>query len=203
MKKRAIVSLIVAVMMAVMLAGCGSDQSSDQSEDNNSANSVKAKETGSWVKIKKKAEADKKKHKVKFKITKIVTDEAKVAKAIKKYNKSGTAQMLETSPENDKLQYCIAKYKVHFPEDFPDSDFGLTDVTVKIKVKAPDGSDEIKADGTVYKKLSNTVEIGAVPQGYDFYSGQTYKGKVVYMIPKGSADYLLKAGGYYFKPDKE
>lgn len=207
MKKKILISLLMAVVMAAaLMTGCGSEQSADQSADQSGDNGslkVDSKEIGSWVKIKKRAEADNKKHTAKFKITKIVTDEAKVAKAIEKYNNSGTAQMLDTAPGNDKLQYCIAKYNVYFPESFPDSDFGLTNVTVKFEVKAPDGGDEIKADGTVYKKLANTVEIGAVPQGYDFYSGQTYKGKVVYMIPKGSKDYLLKAGGYYFKPEKQ
>jgi hypothetical protein len=200
-KKYRILTFSLMLMLALtLITGCGSggEEQEDKKED---TGTVDYKDIGSWQKTKKKAEADKKKHEVDFKITKVIQDQDKIAKELEKYNNSGRGNTIDTAPENDDLEYRIVKYKVKFPKDFPDSDFGLTDVTIGFMVTGLDGKEEIKANEKVYKKLSKTIEIGDLPQGYDFYAGQTYKGKILYMIPKAYKDYLLKGGGFYYKPE--
>lgn len=200
--RKTAVCLTVLLLILTLMTGCGSD-SAEQKDRDADGGSVKYKETGSWETATKKAEADKKKHKVEFRITKVIKNQDKIAEKLEKYNSSGHGNMIDTRPLNDDLEYRIAKYEVKFPEDFPDSDYGLTDVTIGFKVTGPDGKEEIHANGTSYKKLSKTIEISDLPQGYDFYAGNTFKGKILYMIPKGYKDYLLKGGGYYFKPEQQ
>ena len=202
MKKSLLISislLLIAVM--TILGGCGSSQ--DGQEQAEQENYVKWKETGTWQKTKKVAKADKKRHTVKFKIAKVISDEKAALKKINDFNNSGQGNMIETELNNDDLQYCVAEYKVKYPSSFPDEQFGIMNVAIPFKITALDGSSELKVGNTVYKNLSKTQEIGDLPVGWDFYSGQTYNGKIAYVIPKGFTDYCIKGGGIYFKaPEK-
>ena len=202
-KKLAFV-LALVLAAALSLSACGGEapesSAPSSSEKKEEAKEVGSEKTGKWLKIKKKAEADGKKHEVEFRVKSIVTDEKKVKKEIDAYNVSGTSERVDLDIGNENLQYCVANYEVKFPDSFPDQDFGLTDVTVDFKITAPDGSEEIRKDGTVYPNLTDTKQIGSIPQGYDFYSGQTYKGKIVYAMVKDCKDYRLKCGKYYIKP---
>ena len=197
MKKILYILLIMMIAVVMTLfSGCGDNNDcSSSGKDSN----IKYKEIGSWEKTKKKAEADKKKHTVEFRINKVETRPDKVAKEIEKYNSSAKGDLIETDSENDKTGYIIAYYDVKFPKDFPDSDFGITDVAIKFKITSMDGKEELTAGNTVYKGLSEAKEIGDMPVGYDFYSGQTYKGKILYLMVKDYTDYCIKGGGYYFK----
>lgn len=205
MKKRniTITALMLAAMMIIMTA-CGGSQSGGDSGSGSGGTGkpVKCKKIGKWLPTKKKSQADGKKHKVKFRLTKVVTNKKKVNREIRKYNSSGHGTIIETDLGNPDMQYCLGCYEVAFPGDFPDSDFGLTNVTVKFRITNPEGKKNIKFGDTVYKSLNKTIEIGKTPVGYDFYSGSTYKGKFVYVMPKGCKDYRIKGAGYYFKPAK-
>lgn len=204
--KKAKSSMLLALLMIVVMVfavGCG-DSTEGEEQQAEQTNYVKWKEVGKWQKTKKKAKADKKKHTVKFRIAKVISNEKKALKAINDFNNSGQGNMIETELDNDQLQYCVADYEVKYPSDFPDEQFGLMDVAMKFKITALDGSSDLKVGSTVYKNLSKTQEIGDLPVGWDFYSGQTYKGKIAYVIPKGFTDYCIKGGGKYFKaPDKK
>lgn len=203
MKKSVLIGislLLIAVM--TILGGCGSSQEGEEQQAEKE-NYVKWKDVGTWQKTKKKAKADKKKHMVKFKITKVISNEKKALKKINDFNNSGQGNMIETQLDNDDLQYVVAEYSVKFPGSFPDSEYGIMNVAIPFKITALDGSSELKVGNTVYKNLSKTQEIGDLPVGWDFYSGQTYKGKIAYVIPKGFTDYCIKGGGIYFKaPEK-
>ncbi len=204
-KKKFVLVMVFILVVAFSFGACGGEapESSGQGSAGNKeegAKEVPSEKTGKWLKIKKKAEADGKKHDVEFRVKSIITDEKKVKKEIDAFNVSGTNERIDLDIGNENLQYCVANYEVKFPDSFPDQDFGLTDVTVDFKITAPDGSEEIRNDGTVYPNLTDTKQIGSIPQGYDFYSGQTYKGKIVYAMVKGCKEYRLKAGKYYIKP---
>lgn len=203
-KKKFVLIMAFIFVVTFSFSACGGEApaSSTQSSAGNreGAKEVPSEETGKWLKIKKKAEADGKKHDAEFRVKSIVTDEKKVKKEIDAFNVSGTNERIDLDIGNEDLQYCVANYEVKFPDGFPDQDFGLTDVTVDFTITAPDGSDEIRKDGTVYPNLADTKQIGSIPQGYDFYSGQTYKGKIVYAMVKGCKEYRLKCGKYYIKP---
>lgn len=195
-----LILVIILIGATLVLTGCGDQpaESANQTEDNPEA--VKSEKIGTWLSAKKKSAADGKEHGVKFKVTKIATDEKTVMKEIAEYNVSGATERIETGIGNEDLQYQVAYYEVKFPEDFPDDSYGITDVTIPFSVTAVDGSDVIKYENVNYPNLESTIEIGTQPAGYDFYAGQTYKGKIAYVMVKGCKEYRLKGAGHYIAP---
>ena len=185
MKNRAVIVLCVIAAAFVFCAGCGAG--SGDPEDRVETTSV-----GEWIKISKVAEADKKQHDAKVKVTKIVTDEKDAIDMIEEYNLSGVSETVVTDQENDKVGFAVCEYDVKFGDDFPEAEFGITDVTVPIAVTGQDGSETIEWDGEKYDGLSAATEIGSLPQGYDFYKGDTYHGKAAFLIPKDCDTYLIR-----------
>jgi hypothetical protein len=144
---------------------------------------------GTWIDSMKIAEKDHKLHAMKYRIDKIVRDQEEVSAAIDAYNLSGKGTLI--SPlDNDQLEFCVAEYRAYYPKKFPHSVFGITDVAVPFEVLSLSGG-TIQVGDTVYQSLSTTWEIGDLPQGYDFHSGDTYHGKIVFVMVKGYSDYLL------------
>jgi hypothetical protein len=174
LKKALSVTLTAAVIMAaaVGITGCGATAEKDP-------NAIKV---GTTVKTKIKAEKDKKYHSVSYKVTSIVRDSAKVKKYINSYNASGKSTTIP-SLDSKNVEYCVIKYEVKFPSDYPQSEFGITNVTLPFKIEGENGGD-IESGGKVYKSLSKTYEIGDVPMGYDFHAGDTYKGRALFMMVK-------------------
>jgi len=173
--------LVLSAVLIFGLAACGQKQ--EQSEKD-------AYKTGTWIKTMKKAEADGHMHEIRYRITSIDRNEKDVKKKISEYNLSASGNIIEDLSEKD-LEYAVAEYEVKFPGDFPQSDFGITDVTLDFTVTGLDGKN-LKADGKVYENLDKTWEIGQIPQGYDFSAGDTYKGEIVFVMVKGCSDYLLR-----------
>ena len=201
--KGKIFALMLAVTLigsAFALTGCGDSNSSSTDKSAEDAEGVKSEKIGTWLSAKKKSTVDDKEHGVKFKITKIATDEKTVMKEIEEYNVSGATERIDTGIGNEDLQYQVAYYEVKFPEDFPDDSFGITDVAIPFTITATDGSDVIKYNNVNYPNLTDTIEIGSMPAGYDFYAGQTYKGKIAYVMVKDCKEYRLKGAGHYIKP---
>ena len=206
-KRLKLLLLIAAVFVIMTSCGSGNPDSQNSPSQNEDAGKketkeVKSEKPGTWLKTQKKAQADGKKHDITFRVTKIATDEKTVKKEIDAYNVSGTNETIDQDIGSDNLGYCVAYYEVKFPDSYPDQDYGLTNVTMDFTIVAPDGSEEIRHEGTVYPNLTDTIQIGSIPQGYDFYAGQTYKGKIVYAMAKGCTDYRLKVAGYYISPTK-
>jgi hypothetical protein len=85
----------------------------------------------------------------------------------------------------------IAHYEVAFPEDYPDGDYGITNVAPKFSIRAADGGDVITVGNVNHEGLTETFEIGSLPQGYDFHAGDTYKGAIVYIMVTGFEDYRI------------
>ena len=202
--------MILALTMSVLCA-C---QSGEGGVEEESAANTEVKDVvdgavfvGDWVKISKKAEADKKDHNAKVRITKVVTDEDKAKAMVEDYNMSGTNEQVSTENGNDKVSFAAAEYEVVFGKDFPVGEFGITDVTVPFDIVGENGEEKIVFEGADYTGLTKTEQIGSVPQGYDFYPPDHYKGKIVYLVPRGCDSYLFRTvkrdGGYsYIKPEK-
>lgn len=146
-------------------------------------------EVGTWVDSHKIAEKDGIPHPMQYRIDSITRDQEVVASAISEYNLSGTGNVIGQI-QNDNLEFCMAEYSATFPADFPQSVFGITDVAIPFEIVSMTGG-TIQVDNTIYQNLATTWEIGDLPQGYDFHSGDTYQGRIIFIMVKGYSEYLI------------
>lgn len=188
--RRTIAAILIILAAAFVFCAC-----SDGAEENGSGgageeSALDALPCGEWIEIEKKAEADGEYHKVKIRILDIAQDD-EALDLIDDYNLSGVSETVDTSAANDDTVFAVARYEVKFGKKFPVEEYGITDVSVPIKIVGEDGGDEIVFKGTTYSGLTKTKEIGSLPQGYDFDAGDTYEGEAAFLIPKGCDTYLL------------
>jgi hypothetical protein len=179
------VALLIAVMIAIMLFGilASGCQKTEQIQPKPSV------AVGTWIESEKIAEKDTTPNPMKYRIDSITRDQEIVLAAISEYNLSGTGNIIGQL-KNDKLEFCMAEYSASYPKDFPQSVFGITDVAIPFEIVALTGG-TIQVEDTIYQNLATTWEIGELPQGYDFHAGDTYHGKIVYIMVKGYSDYLI------------
>jgi hypothetical protein len=144
---------------------------------------------GTWIDSQKIAEKDNALHPIQYRIDSITRDQAVVSAAINAYNLSGTGNLIGDLP-SDKLEFCMAEYSAIYPKDFPHSVFGITDVAIPFEIVSLTGG-TIQVDNTIYQNLGTTWEIGDLPQGYDFHAGDTYQGRIIFIMVKGYSDYLI------------
>lgn len=214
--RKAGIALMMVMLMAALCAcgggGAGEGSAQPGAEGSSSGEPASpgtlAANVGEWVKISKKAEADNKDHNAKVRITKVILDEEKAKEMIGEYNSSGVSETVSDDTGNEKVQFAAAEYEVVFGKDFPEAEFGITDVTVPFEIVGEDGEEKISYEGTGYEGLTKTEQIGSVPQGYDFYLPDHYKGKIAFLIPKGCENFLFRTeardGSYaYINPVEE
>lgn len=187
------VLLVVVIVCAAVLAGCSIDQKLDKTAEKIAKNSFTV---GDTIETTAKSDVDKKNHKISYKITKVVDDTKATADYVKKYNLSAADSTLEESPGKD-MMYVVVGYHVSYPSDFPVKEYGIRNPQLKFSVTDPSGKDVIHYKGTEYTGISETHEIGTLPTGYDFYPGKTYKGKFIFIVPKGCKEYLVKEKSHY------
>lgn len=144
---------------------------------------------GTWIDSEKVAEKDGTFHPMQYRIDSIIRDQAKVAAAISNYNLSGTGNLIgELTDKN--LEFCMAEYSAAYPKEFPQGVFGITDVAIPFEIVSMTGG-TIQVDNTIYQNLGTTWEIGNLPQGYDFHAGDTYQGRIIFIMVKGYSEYLI------------
>ncbi len=177
---------VMAVMLLFWITGCGDMITKSEVPEEQVAYEEVGQEISTW----KIAEADGSKQTVSYKITQIHRDPEYVEKAIEEYNFSGVGNPIGAL-KNDNLQYCIADYQVIYPEGFPTGEYGVTNTPITFKVVGLDGKETIKADGINYKSLNDTIEIGDVPMGFDFFPPETYQGSFVFLMVKEYDEYLF------------
>jgi len=177
----AIVFIMTTVMFGVLATGC---QQTEQIEPKPSV------AVGTWIDSQKIAEKDNKPHAMKYRIDSIIRDQEIVSAAITEYNLSGAGNLIGQL-QNDKLEFCMAKYSASYPKNFPREVYGITDVAMPFEIVSITGGTTIQVEDTIYENLSTTWEIGEQPQGYDFHAGETYHGKIVFIMVKGYSDYLI------------
>lgn len=175
-----VVILTVVVLFSFLMAGC------QQTEKVQLKPSVAV---GTWIDSQKIAEKDNAPHPMQYRIDSITRDQAIVAAAISQYNLSGTGNIIGDLP-SDKLEFCMAEYSASYPKDFPHSVFGITDVAIPFEIVSLTGG-TIQVENTIYQNLGTTWEIGDLPQGYDFHAGDTYQGRIIFIMVKGYSDYLI------------
>lgn len=193
--KRILAFAAFVIGISILFMGC----TTDVKEQTPAAKDfVKA---GTWIHTEKKAEADGKAHPMKYKITSIVRNTKKVRAAIDAYNLDATGNVIGEL-KSDQVEFCMANYLAYYPKGFPQQQFGITDVSIPFEIVSLSGGD-IQVGDTVYKSLSTTWEIGALPQGYDFHAGDKYHGKIIFVMVKGYKDYLIHQLPTTKKSDKE
>lgn len=143
-----------------------------------------------WQKSTLISERDDEPHQVKIRFTKIDTDQEKVKEQIDDYNVSASGH---TIPDLDDPQYMyiIAHYEVAFPDDYPDGDYGITQVVPAFTITAADGGDVFRVGNVNYSGLTETFEIGYQPRGYDFHAGDTYEGAIVFVMADGYDNFRI------------
>lgn len=181
------------------------DSKEEKSEGTENSSDIKPVETaidspakiGEWVETKRYSATDQKDHTVYYRITEVVRDAKEEVDA---YNASDSVVKL-SDLENDDLEYCMIKYEVSFPKDFPQEDYGITSVDVDFSVTNPEGGG-IEANGLSYIGLSTVWDISDKPDINEFYAGETFtEGKAIFAMVKGVSDYVFETT-YYDENDE-
>ena len=230
MKKIALV-VVCMMLLCVCFAGCGGDSAPSESPEATQTPSVSPSATassspsaetttspqtsapagitpvqtsieqpakiGEWVETMRYSATDKANHTVYYRVTDIVRGAQAEVDA---YNAEDHVVKL-TALENDDLEYCMVKYEVYFPADFPQEDYGITSVDINFGIESPDGGG-IEANGVSYIGLSTVWDISESPEINEFYAGSTFtEGKAIFAMVKGVSDYVLQAS-YYDENDE-
>lgn len=151
---------------------------------------------GEWVETKKYSAEDKQYHTMYYRITGVVRgDEAK--KIVDEYNAKGKVIQI-SELEKDDLEYGIVTYETYFPKDFPQADYGITQVDADLSLCNLEDSGAISG----YIGLSTVCDISEYPSNNEFYAGDTFKdGQAAFIMIKGYKDYLIECS--YYEDGKE
>lgn len=193
-----LLAVCLCLLLCMLLISCtsgGQEESAGSAgsasrEEQGQADGIQGTAIGTWQDSYMISALDNAPHPVKVRFTSVDTDPASVEEQIKAYNVSAAGHMI---PALDDAQYTyvIAHYEVAYPEDFPQNDYGIIKVAPAFTICAADGGTVITTNNTNYSGLTETFEIGAQPQGYDFHAGDTYKGAIVYIMVNGFTDYRI------------
>ncbi len=171
-------------------AGSANAAGSADTADGGTADTIAGVPLGTWQDSVLISERDNKAHPVQIRFTTVDTDPAEVQKQIDEYNVSAAGHSIPAL-NDEQYDYIIAHYEVKFPEDYPDGDYGITQVVPTFTICAADGTNVISVNNTNYSGLTQTFEIGYQPRGYDFHAGDTYKGAIVYIMVDGYKGYRI------------
>ena len=200
-----LLALCILLALAVMLmTGCGGTDVVSGADMNSSAGAseevpdegeaagdeIEGLALGEWQDSYMISERDDKPYPVKVRFTQIDTDQEAVQKQIDEFNVSAAGATIP-AVDDPQYMYVIAHYEVAFPEDYPDGDYGITNVAPAFTITAADGGDVITTNNTNYSGLTQTFEIGYQPRGYDFHAGDTYEGAIVYLMAAGYTNYRI------------
>ena len=154
---------------------------------------------GEWVDTKRYSAIDHKYHTVYLKIKDIVRDPSEVDAVITSYNESEHVNKFPPVTQEN-LQYCLLKYEVMFPQNFPQSETGISFSDINFKIRTPDGEDYTTVDETPIN-LSAVYDISEPPKENELFSGDIYSdGLAVFMLPKNSGNYLIQ-NDYYLNQE--
>lgn len=146
---------------------------------------------GDWIETKRYSATDKADHTVYYRIKDIIRYNDEVQAALDAYNNADHLRKFEPI-ESDDLEYCLIKYDVFFPADYPENDWGITTVDIRFSIESPTGGG-IKANGMSYIGLSSVYDISVKPEINEFYAGQTFEdGMATFAMVKGVSDYLVE-----------
>lgn len=188
--------LLVLTLALLGLSACGGGKTPEKEK-------VSAVKCGDWADTKVVAEADGEPHDVTMRITGFVKDPEKVKAAVEEYNLSGTGQTISLPEDAEDAVWVLADYEIRFPGDFPQMEYGIYGMPDTFRIVNEAGEEEFVIDDTVYSGLGQVWQIGAQPQGYDLYPGDTYEGTMLYLMIRDYDGYCVcyeyPEGKTYFK----
>lgn len=154
---------------------------------------------GDWIETKRYSAVDSAYHTVYYRVKNIIRYNDGVQAALDAWNDADHITVFDPL-ENDDLEYCMLEYEVYFPEDFPQKDWGITNVDIRFKVVSPTGGG-IKKNNLAYIGLSSVYDISDKIDLNQFYSGQTFTdGRAVFVMVKDVAEYVIETS---YRDDEE
>ncbi|NMB30406.1 MAG: hypothetical protein GX988_03050 [Clostridiales bacterium] len=146
---------------------------------------------GDWLETMRYAVADSSDHIVYYRITEIIRYNDEVQAKIDEYNDDN--HLFRFDPlERDDLEYCLFKYEVYFPEDFPSNDIGILSADLSFSVRSSEGSN-IRANGVSYIGISQTYNMGASPDAKELFAGDTFTGgEQLFVMVKDVDEYNIE-----------
>lgn len=150
---------------------------------------------GEWIETLRYSSIDGAYHKAYFRIKDILRNNDEVKEILEEYNSAEHNTYFKDIEDKD-IEYCIIKYELYFPEDFPTESFGIGSVNIDFSVTTSDG-DDIQVEEKKYTNLNCVFDITTAPELDKINAGQTFKdGMAVFSMVKDYDDYILKS--YYF-----
>lgn len=146
-----------------------------------------------WLETKRYSPVDDSYHTVYYRITDIIrgSQSDEVQAYVDTYNAEDHLSTFKAI-EDPNLEYCLLKYEVEFPADFPQADYGITSVNLDFSITTEEGGG-IDVNGTSYIGLSSVYDTTKKPDLNEFYAGQTFtKGEAVFAMVKDFSDYVIK-----------
>lgn len=149
---------------------------------------------GEWMQTLRYSTVDGAYHIAYFRIKEIVRDKDKVQKVIDEYNDMDHNTYFDDIEDKD-LEYCLIKYELYFPEDFPAENYGINSANIDFSITTTNGNDIVVGDKK-YTNLNCVYDVSKPPEANTLNPGQTYKdGRAIFCMVKDFKDYLLKS--YY------
>lgn len=148
---------------------------------------------GDWVETKRYSRADHDYHTVYLRITDIIKDPSAVDSVIQTYNQDDHVEKFQ-QPGQDDLEYRIIKYEVMFPENFPQTESGITFADMSFHIRTISGEDYISIDGNESSSnLSAVYDISHIPDNAKLTPGDTFSdGTALFVMQKDSDSYLIE-----------
>ena len=160
---------------------------------------------GQWATIADYSAEDETYHNVYVRVTKVTTstaDAAYVQDAVAKSNANGSYYQIDLSSDDYKLpddvEWCVLDYEVFVPEEYPSSEYGITEPTMSFAETNVGGGGIPSADGTsTYIGIgTNNTDLQNNPSDMDFSVGSTYAFQTLFTMVKGYENYVFELSSY-------
>lgn len=146
---------------------------------------------GDWIEATRYSAKDQKYHTIYYRVNK--TMRGKDAQSIvDKYNTEDHVVVFEDLADDDMIEYCALEYDVYFPEDFPDSKYGISSCDLTFNVTGPNDDTIIDKNGRGYVGLSSVYDATEDAASDDIHAGDIFHGTAIYGMGKSIDNYLLK-----------
>lgn len=155
---------------------------------------------GDWIETKRYSSQDSSYHTIYFCVTDIIRDDKRTEPVLLAYNQKRHIKKFKKL-KDENLQYCIIKYRVFFPEVFPESEHGICDADLVFDVVKPNRMSDPKdledptqftVENDEYLFLSSVFDITSKPSRDKLHPGDIYTyGTAVFILDRNEHDYQI------------